>query len=99
MRRSSCGLPVDKTSPRRDVLRYSSSVRRLIIRPGAIGDFVVSLPALQCLKQEYTEVWTAAPNVPLARFADRARAISATRLDLLGIVEPPSQLLNDLATF
>ena len=27
-------------------------VRRLIIRPGAIEDFIVSLPALECLREE-----------------------------------------------
>lgn len=62
-------------------------MRRLIIRPGAIGDFVLALPAMEALRAEYTEVWTAGVNVPLARFADRARAIVATGLDRLGIVE------------
>jgi heptosyltransferase III len=74
-------------------------VRRLIIRPGAIGDFIVSLPALECLKAAYTELWTATPNVPLVRFADRARAISATGLDLLGIADPPAPLLDRLRGF
>ena len=32
-------------------------MRRLLIRPGAIGDLIVSLPALECLKAEYLEVW------------------------------------------
>ena len=74
-------------------------VRRLLIRPGAIGDFIVSLPALECLRADYTEVWAAHPNVPLARFADRARAISGTGLDLLGVAEPPAQLLAELRGF
>jgi heptosyltransferase III len=74
-------------------------VRRLIIRPGAIGDFIVSLPALDCLKTSFTEVWTAPANVSLARFADRARSISSTGLDLLGIADPPSSLLRDLRAF
>lgn len=74
-------------------------MRRLVIRPGAIGDFVVSLPALECLRSEYYEVWTAAPNVPLVRFAERARAISSTGLDLLGIGEPPAPLLESLRGF
>ena len=54
-------------------------MRRLLIRPGALGDFVVSLPALEALGGE---VWCAAVNVPLVRFA-RARAISSTGLDLI----------------
>jgi len=52
-----------------------------LIRPGAIGDCVVSLPALEHLKAEYTEVWVRSPNVPLIRFADGVRSISSTGLD------------------
>ena len=74
-------------------------MRRLLIRPGAIGDFIVSLPALECLRAEYTEVWAASPNVPLIRFANRARAIASTGLDLLAVAEPPPALLEDLRGF
>ncbi len=73
-------------------------MRRLAIRPGAIGDFIVSLPALECLKCEYLEIWAAAANVPLVRFA-RARAISSTGLDLLGVAEPPPCLIEELRSF
>jgi len=59
--------------------------RRLLIRPGAIGDFVVSLPALEFLRDDFTEIWTASPNVALCRFADRARSISTVGLDRLAI--------------
>jgi lipopolysaccharide heptosyltransferase III len=74
-------------------------VRRLLIRPGAIGDFILSLPALECLQAGYTEVWTATRNVPLVRFADRARAIPATGLDRLGITDPLPALLDELRGF
>jgi len=74
-------------------------VRRLVIRPGGIGDFIVSLPALECLRADYLEVWTAARTVPLVRFASRARAIASTGLDLLGITEPPERLLEELRGF
>jgi hypothetical protein len=74
-------------------------VRRLVIRPGAIGDFIVSLPALECLRTDYLEVWAASPNVPLVRFADRARSIASTSLDLLGVAEPPARLLEELRGF
>src|SRR4051812_13344238 len=74
-------------------------MRRLIIRPGAIGDFIVSLPALECLRADYVEVWTAGPNVPLARFADRARSIASSGLDLLGVSQPAPRLLDDLRGF
>jgi ADP-heptose:LPS heptosyltransferase len=74
-------------------------MRRLVIRPGAIGDLIVSLPALECLRADYLEVWTAAANVPLVRFAARVRAIGATGLDLLGVTEPPPRLLEELRSF
>jgi heptosyltransferase III len=74
-------------------------VRRLIIRPGAIGDFIVSLPALECLRGDYLEVWVAAANVPLVRFANRVRGISTTGLDLMGVTEPPPRLIDELRGF
>jgi hypothetical protein len=74
-------------------------MRRLIIRPGGIGDFIVSLPALECLKADFVEVWVAPANVPLARFARAARAIPHTGLDLLGVTEPPPGLIEELRSF
>jgi len=79
--------------------RYPERLKRLLIRPGAIGDFVVSLPAMECLRCDYLEVWAAAPNVPLARFAHRARSIAATGLDLLELAEPDPRLLAALRGF
>jgi heptosyltransferase III len=64
-----------------------------------MGDFIVSLPALECLRTDYLEIWTASANVPLARFADRARAIPATGLDLVGVTEFPLRLLKELHGF
>ncbi len=63
------------------------SIRRLLIRPGAIGDFIVSLPALESLQAEYTEVWCAGQNVPLARFADSAQSIVSAGLDRVGLLQ------------
>jgi ADP-heptose:LPS heptosyltransferase len=74
-------------------------MRRLLIRPGAIGDFIVSLPAMESLRDGYLEVWTSGPNVPLARFADHARSIASTGLDLLGVAEPPASLIAALRGF
>jgi ADP-heptose:LPS heptosyltransferase len=76
-------------------------LRRLILRPGAIGDFLLSLPAMERLRAEYTEVWAASRNLPLARFADKTRSIASTGLDLLGIPEvaPPERLLEELSSF
>jgi len=74
-------------------------MRTLAIRPGAIGDLIVSLPALECLRSEYLEVWTSGATVTLIRFADRARSISSTGIDLLGVTEPPPGLLEELRGF
>jgi heptosyltransferase III len=59
---------------------------RLLIRTGAIGDFILSLPALESLRADYTEVWCAGQNVPLALFADSAQSIVASGLDRLGLL-------------
>jgi ADP-heptose:LPS heptosyltransferase len=69
--------------------------RQLIIRPGAIGDCITSLPAMEFLRSDYTEVWVPSPNVPLIRFADRVRALSAIGIDLVGITEPALAAFSD----
>jgi len=76
-------------------------MRRLLIRPGAIGDFIVSLPAMEFLRTEYTEIWAATKNLPLARFACRTRSILDTGLERLGLpgVEAPPKLIEELASF
>src|SRR5438067_1071336 len=61
--------------------------RRLLIRPGAIGDVILSLPAMEAACAEYTEVWAPRPMLPLIRFANTTRAIADTGLDLVGVVE------------
>lgn len=74
-------------------------MRRLLIRPGAIGDLIVSLPALEFLRAEYTEVWVAGHNVPLVRFADRVRPIASTGLDLVGLGDLGAPGLTELEAF
>jgi heptosyltransferase-3 len=74
-------------------------MRRLVIRPGAIGDFIVSLPALECLRTEYFEVWTPARTVPLLRFADRVRSIASTGIERVGVTEMPAELMKELHGF
>jgi heptosyltransferase III len=74
-------------------------MHRLVIRPGAIGDVIVSLPAIEALRSEFLEVWTPSRTVPLIRFADRVRSIASTGLDLVGVTEPPPRLLDDLRRF
>jgi ADP-heptose:LPS heptosyltransferase len=69
-----------------------------LIRPGAIGDFIVSLPAMEALRTGYTEVWCAGQNVPLARFADSAQSIVASGLDRLGLL-PAEEVVERLRSF
>lgn len=71
---------------------------RLLIRPGAIGDFILSLPALESLRADQTEVWCAGPNVPLARFADSAQSIVSSGLDRLGLL-PDEDVIERLRGF
>lgn len=59
---------------------------------------ILSLPALEYVRTEYTEVWTPARTVPLIRFADRVRAISSTGLDLVGITNDAA-VLRSLGEF
>lgn len=69
-------------------------MRRLLIRPGAIGDVILSLPALESAKADYTEVWAPRATLPLIRFADKTRAIADTGLDLVGITDAKCSLLE-----
>lgn len=63
---------------------------RLLIRPGAIGDCLLSLPVLEWLRTDYTEVWVPTAVTPLIRFADRACGIAGTGLNLLGVGNLPA---------
>jgi len=72
--------------------------RRLIIRPGAVGDFILSLPAMEYLKADFLEVWAASQNLPLARFAHSTRSIASTGLDMLEFA-PNARLTDELCNF
>ncbi len=86
--------------PGSDDRSYAEFLKRLIIRPGAIGDFIVSIPAMECLRTAYLEVWVAERNVPLAeRIAQHARSIGSTGLDLLEVTGPDARLLETLGGF
>ena len=76
-------------------------MRRLLIRPGGIGDCILSLPALEYLKAEYTEVWAPSSVIPLIQFADAVRPIASTGLDLMGVgdLPTPAHLSTTLRTF
>jgi ADP-heptose:LPS heptosyltransferase len=76
-------------------------LRRLLIRPGAIGDCILSVPALECLRADYTEVWVRSEVAPLIRFADCVRSIASTGLDRMGLagVAAPLELVASLREF
>jgi heptosyltransferase-3 len=76
-------------------------MRRLLIRPGAIGDCILSLPALAHLQAEYTEVWAPSAVVPLMQFAQSAVPLASTGIDLLGVgdLEPSAHLKSKLQNF
>jgi heptosyltransferase III len=76
-------------------------MRRLLIRPGAIGDCIAAFPALEHLVADYTEVWIPSSVVPLVPFAQRVRALAATGIDLVGVgdLQMPDKLKTELASF
>jgi hypothetical protein len=59
---------------------------RLIIRPGAIGDFIVSLPAIQHLCAVPAAIWTTEANLPLVRFTNAKQSIISAGLDRVGVL-------------
>lgn len=82
--------------------RYHKDLRRLIIRPGAIGDCILATPSIEFLcRNAGAEVWAPTAVLPLIHHADRVRSLASTGLDLLGIpgVETPPALLATLREF
>lgn len=53
---------------------------------------------MESLRTDYTEVWCAGQNVPLARFADSAQSIVASGLDGLGVL-PSEHVVERLRGF
>jgi heptosyltransferase-3 len=76
------------------------SLRRLIVRPGGIGDCILSLPAIEFLRTDHTEVWVPSSVLPLIRMAE-ARSIASTGIDLLGLpgIQPAPDLIAKLRSF
>jgi hypothetical protein len=72
--------------------------RRLIIRPGAIGDFIVSLPAIHHLRTSFSEVWTTEANLPLVPAGFGRRTIISAGLDRVGVL-PADDVLERLRGF
>ncbi len=79
-------------------------MKTLLIRPGAIGDCLLSFPALEFLacaaSPENTELWIPSALVPLVSFANRVRPLASTGLDLLEIPGPgASRVIEALKQF
>lgn len=72
-----------------------------MIRPGAIGDVILSLPAMEHLRTDYLEVWAPSRSLPLIRFADYVDSVAASGLDLAGLPDqkPPARLFERLRNF
>jgi len=73
----------------------------LAIQPGAIGDFVLSLPALRWLRQKFgpggMEIWAERANLTLVEhpaYADRVRPLAETGLDSYPLPERTRKTLE-----
>ena len=73
-------------------------MRRLLIRPGAIGDTILSFPALEHLADADTEIWVRSEIVPLVGFGGRVRSIASSGLDMVEI-DPPLKTMEMLGSF
>jgi len=69
-----------------------SVLRTLVIRPGAIGDAIVSLPAVELLAP--AEIWCPEQNVPLFEHLAPARSLYAEGLDQLTLPEATLEKLR-----
>ncbi|MBV9760817.1 MAG: glycosyltransferase family 9 protein [Acidobacteriaceae bacterium] len=76
-------------------------MRRLLIRPGAIGDCIAALPAMEHLATDHTEAWVPSVVVPLIGFAERVRGLATTGIELVGVgdLEIPAKVRAELQGF
>ena len=76
-------------------------MKRLLIRPGAIGDVIVSLPALESLRTDATEIWAPSAVTSLVRLGCRVRSLQETGLDWLELPgeHAPPRLVESLLGF
>lgn len=77
-------------------------MKRLLIRPGALGDTVVWLPAAeQWLSGGGGEIWCAGANADVVRHLGTVRAIEGSGLELLELpgAEVPGALIDRLRSF
>jgi len=76
-------------------------VKRLLIRPGALGDTVVWLPAAERWLSGGGEIWCAGANADVVRHLGTVWAIEGSGLDLLELpgAEAPQALIDRLRSF
>ena len=77
-------------------------MRRLVIRPGAIGDCILAMPAIEYLACQYTELWISSAVTPLCgHLANVVRPLPSTGIDLLGVgdLDMSPALSDKLRTF
>ncbi len=60
-------------------------MRRLCIRPGAIGDCLCWLPVLAAIGPANTELWAPSAVLPLLELAPRRRSLASAGFSLLGV--------------
>lgn len=66
-------------------------MRRLLIRPGALGDCILALPAMEHLAASCeTEIWVPTAVAPLIRFAKAVYSLTSTGIDMVGIEGIPT---------
>ncbi len=76
-------------------------MRRLLIRPGALGDTIVWLPAAEHCLRDGGEIWCAGANLEVVGHLAPARAIEGSGLDLLELpgAVVPDTLIERLRSF
>ncbi|MDZ7639263.1 MAG: glycosyltransferase family 9 protein [Bryobacterales bacterium] len=76
-------------------------MRRLFIRPGAIGDCLCWLPTLAAIGTRNSAVWAPGPVLPLLELAAQRRNLAATGFSLLGVpgAKIPEQTIEALRGF
>lgn len=61
-------------------------MKRLIIRPGALGDCILALPAMEHLALGCdAEIWAPSAIAPLILFGSAVRSLASTGIDMVGL--------------
>jgi ADP-heptose:LPS heptosyltransferase len=77
-------------------------VKRLIIRPGALGDCTLALPAMEHLAAGCeTEIWAPSTVTALIRFGSAVRSLASTGIDMVGLdgIAAPENFVRRMRSF